>query len=150
HHSFELNIKPKTPIPFDLRNKIAMVYSDGSDDEDGKAATYTTQGWYKAPVRNFGTYWLGAGNTARFLSPLQKNGAELTKTGEVTFVARDATTSVKKYRGELDGHWVCFEQHDDLFFYKFDEHCPKGKHEITFSATDENNNTKTIHYTFTR
>ena len=74
----------------------------------------------------------------------------MSKAKQITFVAKDAMTSVKKFVGELDGKWLCFEQHNDLFFYKFDEHCPKGKHELVIKATDENDNTKELHYTFTR
>ena len=149
HHSFELNIKPNTAIPFDLRDKVVMMYSDGKD-EDGRAAMAIDRGWYKASVRNFGTYWLAADTTAPVIKSIQQNGSNLAKAKQITFVAKDAATSVKKFKGELDGKWICFEQHSDLFFYQFDSHCPKGKHSLVFTATDENNNTQTYKLNFTR
>ncbi len=59
-------------------------------------------------------------------------------------------TSVKTFSGYLDGKWICFEQHSDLFFYKFDEHCNKGKHKLVFKAEDENGNTATYQLSFVR
>jgi len=149
HHSFELSIKPNTAIPFDLRDKIVMMYSDGKD-EDGRAAMAIDRGWYKASVRNFGTYWLVVDTTAPVIKSMQKNGSNLSKARQITFAVTDAATSVKKFKGELDGKWICFEQHSDLFFYQFDSHCPKGKHSLVFTATDENNNTQTYKLNFTR
>ncbi|MEI8278242.1 MAG: M23 family metallopeptidase [Bacteroidota bacterium] len=148
HHYFELNIKPNKPIPFDLRSKIVLVCNDGKSD-DGKATKYDDKGWYTASVRSFGEYRLLADTTAPVIKPLQKTN-NLSKASMIAFNITDATTSVKKFRGTIDGKWVCFEQHNDKFFYKFDEHCPKGKHELVLTATDENNNTQSLHYTFTR
>jgi hypothetical protein len=149
HHYFDLFIKPNKPIPFDLKSKIVMRYSDGKD-EDGRAAIAEDKGWYKASVRNFGTYWLVADTVAPVIKSLQKNGANLGNAKQITFVVKDALTSVKRFRGEIDGKWVCFEQHNDLFFYRFDEHCSHGKHKLVFTATDENNNTAKFTLNFTK
>lgn len=149
HHFFELEIKPNKVIPFSLHDKIALIYTDGKDT-NGKAAWPADKGWYKASVRDFGTYWLVADTTAPVIKPAFKNGADLNKATQILFTVKDDLTSVKRYRGEIDGKWVCFEQHDDRFFYNFDEHCPKGKHELMFTASDENGNTQTVHYTFIR
>jgi len=149
HLYFELNIKTNKQVHEMLQNKIVMRYSDGKD-EDGKAAIATEQGWYKASVRNFGTYWLVADTVAPIIKSMQKNGANLASAKQITFVVKDSLTSVKRFRGDIDGKWVCFEQHNDLFFYKFDEHCGHGKHKLVFTATDENNNTATYRLNFTR
>jgi hypothetical protein len=148
HRSFELSIKPNRPVPPDLQNKIALIYSDGKTEE-GSGATYTAAGWYTTTVRSFGTYWLAADTVAPVIKPLQKTNNP-GKAAQITFEVKDALTSVKKFSGYLDDKWICFEQHNDLFFYKFDEHCPKGKHELIFKATDENNNTRTVNLKFTR
>jgi hypothetical protein len=149
HHYFDLQIKPNKPIPFDLRNKMVLMYSDNKT-EDGKAAASVDQGWYKASVRNFGTYWLAADVEPPTIKSLQKNGAILTKAKQITFEARDAMTSVKTFSGYIDGKWVCFEQHGNKFFYKFDEYCPKGKHELVFKVEDENGNANSVKLDFTR
>ncbi len=149
HHNFDLMIKPTRPIPFDLRTKVVTMYSDGKD-QDGRAATVQDGGWYRAAVRNFGSYWLDLDTLPPVIKSFQKNGANLAKAGQITFEVKDAATSVKKFSGYIDDHWVCFEQHGSSFFYKFDEHCPKGKHQLVFKAEDESGNASSFNLNFTR
>ncbi len=148
HSYFELGIKPNRAIPFTLKDKIALVYNDGKD-ESGKAATLEN-GWYKASVRNFGEYWLVADTVAPVIKSAQKEGAVLSKAKRISFTIKDDVTGVRQYRGELDGNWICVEQHGSQYFYTFDEHCPKGKHTLILTATDENGNTRELKYNFTR
>jgi hypothetical protein len=148
HASFDLYIKPNKAIAFEQRNKVAMVYNDGKE-ESGKAAAADGV-WYKTSVRNFGEYRLVLDTIPPEIKASIKNNAILSKASRINFVAKDQITSVKKFRGELDGKWICFEQHGDDFFYTFDEHCSKGKHKLVFTATDENSNTQTIQLQFTR
>jgi hypothetical protein len=148
HKYFTLSIKPNTPISFTHRNKIVTMYSDGKTEE-ARAATFEN-GWYNASVRSFGTYWLITDTTAPAIKPLQPNGANLSKATRINFRVTENITSVKSFRAELDGRWLAFEPRGDIFFYTFDEHCPRGKHKLTVTASDENNNSKTLVYTFTR
>lgn len=149
HNYFDLNIKPDRTLPFNLRDKIAMKYSDGKD-ENGRAAVSTDKGWYTASVRNFGAYSLVADTIAPVISPAVKSGSNLSKANRVSFTIKDAITSVKKYRAELNGKWILLEQHANNFFYEFDSRCPKGKNNLVITASDENNNTRKLVYTFTR
>jgi len=148
HKSFDLGLRATKPIPFLLRDKIVLMYSDGKETE-GSAAESKEQGWYSASVRNFGDFWLVADTTAPIIISEQKGG-DLSKARQITFDVKDNMTSVKKFSGYLDGKWICFEQHTSKFFYKFDEHCPKGKHTLVFKASDENNNERTFQLNFTR
>lgn len=148
HTYFDLSLKPNQPIPFEQRDKVVLMYSDGKD-ESGKA-TLHSDGWYTARVRSFGTYWLSTDVTPPVLKSLQAPGANLAKAASIRFSATDAGTSVKKIRAELDGKWLCFEQKGSIWIYTFDEHCPKGSHKLKVTATDENDNTTTLNYTFTR
>lgn len=149
HRYFDLMLKPNKTIPLDLRSKVVLMYTDG-EDTDGRAATLSDQGWFKAAVRNFGTYWLAIDTVAPVISSVQKKGANLSKAKQITLTAKDAITSVKKFNGYIDGEWVCFEQHGNSFFYEFDEHCMKGKHELSFTAEDENGNKVKYETNFTR
>jgi hypothetical protein len=148
HTYATLRIKPDKAIPFNLKDKIALIYTDGAN-ETGKAATLDN-GWYKAQIRNFGEYRLVADKEPPVVKALQKNGADLSRANFISFSAKDGITSVKKFRAELDGKWICFEQKGDTFVYEFDEYCPKGKHNLVVTATDENNNTQTTRFNFTR
>lgn len=148
HAYFDLSIKPDKQVPFDQRNKVVLMYSDGKS-ESGKAAKFES-GWYKASVRNLGTYWLATDTTAPVITSMQKQNADLSKAKQLKFVVREDITSVQNFRAELDGKWICFEPRGNTFFYNFDEHCAKGKHKLIITASDENANSKTLVYNFTR
>lgn len=148
HTYFELQLKPSLPVPFDLRTKIVMMYSDGKDT-NGRAATPSEKGWYKASVRNLGQYWLATDTTAPVILP-QKLSADQSKAKRISFVVKDRATSVKSFTGQLDGQWILFEQHESNWFYEMDSHCPKGRHTLKVTATDENGNTASATYSFTR
>jgi hypothetical protein len=149
HHYFSLKLKPNKPIPFNLRDKVVMLYTDGKD-EDGRDATSADQGWYKANVRNFGDYWLAIDTVGPVIHSLQKEGAVLSKAKKVIFNIKDAMTSVKTFDCQLDGKWICMEQHGSTFFYEFDEHCAKGSHEMEVVAADENGNESRFKLKFSR
>ncbi|MCB0696052.1 MAG: M23 family metallopeptidase [Chitinophagaceae bacterium] len=147
HSYFSLYIKPNKPVPFELRSKIALVEEDNNKDY-GKAAVYDN-GWYRASTRNFGQYRLVADNTPPSIIPMQSREA-LLKSSRITFKVNEDITSVDKFDATLDGQWVPFEQSGDVFFYTFDDHCPKGDHELIITAADENGNEETIKYSFKR
>lgn len=149
HHYFELQLRPNKTIPIDLRMKVVIMYSDGKD-EDGRVAVIGENGWYKASVRNFGTYWLTIDTIPPVIKSLQRSGTNLGRAKQITFEVKDGATSVRSFSGYLDGKWLCFEQHGNSFFYRFDEHCLRGKHELIFKAEDENGNASTYKLNFTR
>lgn len=149
HSFFPLAIKPSRPVPFAARQKVALMYSDGKKT-NGKAAAAEAGGWYTASVRAFGDYWLAADTGAPVIKPIGAIAGNLKGKKTVAFSTTDATTSVKSFRGEIDGQWVLFEQHGDVWTYIFDEHCPPGKHTLVMRATDEVGNETRRSYTFTR
>jgi Peptidase family M23 len=148
HHYFELNVKPGKPVPFALRGKVVLMYADG-DDEEGYAAQPVGEGRFMAKVRNFGKYWLDIDTVPPVIRPVQAS-ANYSKSVQITLNVKDEATSVRRFSGHIDGKWVCFEQHGNLFFYKFDGHCPRGKHRLEFEATDENGNTSKLKLDFVR
>jgi hypothetical protein len=149
HRYFDLQLKPNKPIPIDLRNKVVMKYSDDRST-DARAAASVDKGWYKASVRNFGTYWLDIDTLPPVIRTSHKNNCRLMNAKQITFEAKDETTSIKAFSGYIDGKWVCVEQHGNRFFYKFDEHCSQGGHKFTFKVEDENGNSRSQDLTFVR
>lgn len=147
HTYFNLYIKPDKPIPFSLRDKIAMVQYDGEED-DAKGARFS-DGWYVARVRNFGEYRLVTDTQAPEIRLLQSKAA-LKSASRINVKVTENMTSVDRFTGTIDGKWVPFEQSGDLFFYTIDEHCGKGEHKLDITATDENGNSNSFTYTFTR
>jgi hypothetical protein len=149
HHYFDLQLKPNKLIPFDLRNKMAMIYSNGRE-ERGTAAVPGNQGWYKASVRALGEYRLMVDSTAPSVKPIAAVNGNLGKARTIAFRVTDNLTSVKSLRGELDGKWILFEQNGSTWTYVFDEHCAKGTHRLVLTAQDENGNEAMASFTFTR
>jgi hypothetical protein len=155
HGYFDIHIKPNKLVPFSLRDKVVLMYSDGKT-ESGKAAGFDT-GWYKAAVRSFGTYWLVADTVPPVIKPEQPRNADLSKAKEISFQVKEQLTSVRSFSAALlhpgekrKEQWLCFEPRGDRFFYRFDEHVPRGKHTIEVKVADENGNYQTLTYAFTR
>lgn len=148
HNFFDLYIKPEVPIPFNLRDKIVMMYTDGKN-ENGHG-TVSEDGWYKASVRAFGTYWLVADAEPPVIKVSTPEGAALTAAKSLKLTVTEKLTSVKSFRAELDGKWLLFEPTGNTYTYVFDAHCPKGKHELVVTAGDENGNTAKTVYRFTK
>lgn len=148
HTYATLRIKPDKAIPFDKKDKVALVYNDDKN-ETGKAAV-NDNGWYKTQVRNFGNYRLVPDDVPPVINDVQNGKTDLSNAIQISFIAKDAVTSVKKFTAMLDGKWICFEQKGNVFVYEFDEHCKKGKHTLVITAADENDNIQTLKYNFTR
>jgi hypothetical protein len=149
HRYFPLSIRPGMLLPFALRNKVAMMYSDGRSTS-GRAADPAEKGWYAANFRALGNYWLSIDTTAPVAKPASPIKGSLAAAKSIAFRATDNMTSIKAFRGELDGRWLLFEQHGSTWTYVFDEHCPKGPHKLVITATDENGNSTTQRYSFSR
>lgn len=149
HHSFPLSIKTNKGIPFALRNKVVLVYNEGKKPS-GKAAKSEDKGWYGANVRAFGEYYLATDTTPPTIIPSTPIKGSLSNTRRISFVVQDNMTSIRDFNGTLDGQWILFEQHENNWFYEMDAHCPKGTHKLIVQATDENGNSRTQSYTFTR
>jgi hypothetical protein len=149
HAYFDLFLKPTKPVPFSLRQKMALLYSDGKKTS-GRAAVPEAGGWYKASVRAFGEYWLAADTAAPVVKPIGAVSGPLKAQKSIAISAIDAATSVKSFRGEVDSKWVLFEQHGNTWTYVFDEHCPPGKHRLSILATDEVGNETRKQFSFVR
>ena len=149
HTATKISIQRNKPVPFALRNKLVMRYSDGKST-NGSAATPDSEGFYSARLRTLGSYWLVADTTGPEISSTNGKNSNKATAKELSFRASDKLSSIAKFEAKLDGKWILLEQHGSRFFYRFDDHCGKGKHELIFSAQDENGNTNSFTYTFTR
>jgi murein DD-endopeptidase MepM/ murein hydrolase activator NlpD len=147
HDYFSLNIKPDVMIPFSLMDKIALRHYDGKKTTGKK--TSINGGWYSTSVRAFGDYWLEVDSTAPSIKPMQKNGIVIHNKGLIKFEVKDDISTIKKFTGTINGQWLCFEQHENYWFYRIDPYCPIGKNKLQLIAIDENGNEKKIEYYFT-
>lgn len=149
HSSYQLALRPEGVLPFAIRNKIVLRYNDGGS-VSGRAATLSERGQYGAKVRGFGEFWLEADTVAPVVTAVGAVKGDLSKAKKLVFTAQDKGSSVKRFRGEIDGVWVLFEQHGSAWTYVFDSHCPKGKHELKLTAEDESGNVRVVRNSFLR
>lgn len=54
----------------------------------------------------------------------------------LSLVCKDEGGMIARFRAELDGHWILFEQKGIQFRYDFDGHCLAGPHRLLVSVTD--------------
>jgi hypothetical protein len=142
---YEIGIEPKN-LPERLHNKAVIVsYANGS-----LGGTYEN-GWLKAKARTLGKFYIAVDTIAPVIMALNvKQGGNMSHSSSLRFQVRDNLSGIKSCRGMIDGHWVLFQQDAKyhLFYYLFDEYCPPGKHELSLQATDERNNSRSIHLSF--
>jgi hypothetical protein len=149
HSSYQMALRQEGVLPFALRNKVVLRCNDGGS-LSGRAATLTERGQYGAKVRGFGEFWLEADTSAPVVTPATSIKGSLAKAAKIVFRAEDRQSSVKRFRGELDGKWILFEQHGAMWTYVFDPHCSKGSHELKVTAEDESGNVRVLSYSFVR
>lgn len=152
--STDLGLKINQALPFHLRSKLVFIHHikaaslPGNNPQDGAAARYD-KGWAWSSVRTFGNYYVGVDTVPPVLSPMQK-GTDFSKLKNIRFKVTDKMTSVKQFRAELDGKWLCFVRAGNTYTYTFDEHCPAGNHTLVITASDENDNQTVYSLNFRR
>ena len=106
--------------------------------------------WFTAYFKTFGDFELIADDDPPLIAGGFHDNANLSKASRIVFVPKDNNEEIKNFRAELDGKWLMFtNDKGKLFIYKFDEMCPRGKHELKISVEDEAGNTteKILHFT---
>jgi hypothetical protein len=108
--------------------------------------------WASAKFREFGSFQLVEDKEAPVIFPTGiHRGAHLEKATHISFLVKDNLGAIRDFRAELDGKWLCFTNDKELaFIYKFDEHCPPGKHVLKVTAIDTAGNQTVQSYGFTR
>lgn len=106
--------------------------------------------WYSAHFRAFGDFELIVDNEPPVITGGFPDNANLSARRSIVFIPKDNNDEMKNFDARLDGKWLRFTNDKGRsFIYHFDEHCPRGKHELTISIEDEagNKTTKTYHFT---
>ncbi|HMH21330.1 MAG TPA: M23 family metallopeptidase [Puia sp.] len=132
------------------KEKIVMVRTYGNTKEAQRPEWQG--GWASARFHEFGNFQLVADEEAPVILPVGfTDGAMLDRASRIAFMVRDNLGAIRNFRAELDGKWLCFANDKGLaFVYKFDRHCPAGKHILRVSVEDEAGNRAVKEYKFTR
>ncbi|HEX4371929.1 MAG TPA: hypothetical protein VHZ50_01370, partial [Puia sp.] len=148
--SFLVRIKTNENLSSAKKNKTVMERSAGSK-RDVKKVEWRND-WASAHFRDFGSFQLVVDEEPPVIIPVGfRDGANVSRAKRIVFIVKDNMGSFKNFRAELDGSWLRFtNDKGKSFIYKFDEHCPKGKHELKIIVEDEAGNVAVKVFRFVR
>lgn len=145
HGGMKIRIKSERVIPYPLRSKMLIQLKTGTRTIIKKANWSMDK--FGAEFRDFGSFQLIADDKAPVITGLS-NGAKVA--GKITIFVTDDHGVVKHFRGEIDSHWVLFEQKGGSYSYKIDERCPPGEHIVKIAVEDEAGNTSVREFNIIR
>jgi hypothetical protein len=132
HDSVTIRIKATENVPFEWRDRVAIknVCGEKTYVEKGQ----WQNGWYSAKFRQFGTFQAFIDKEAPTVNAPPTN---LSKSSRIVFVPHDNFNNIKSFRAELDGKWLRFSNDKGkTWIYSFDEHFPRGQHELKVFVAD--------------
>jgi murein DD-endopeptidase MepM/ murein hydrolase activator NlpD len=146
HDSVTVRIKPTEDLTAAQRQRIVIKNTWGSRIFVHRAEWQN--GWLGARFRQFGIY-------QAFLDEepptVNAPAANLSKAGSIVFVPKDNFNTIRSFRAELDGAWLRFTNDKGRSWaYAFDEHFPRGTHQLRLIIEDEAGNVMDKTYTVTR
>ena len=133
-----------------LTDKVVMVRTHGAEKEVQRPE------WKEfvasARFHEFGNFQLVDDRIPPVITPLEPlDDANLSRASRIAFSVKDNLGAVRHFRAELDTQWLCFTNDKGLaYIYKFDEHCPPGRHVLKVSVEDVAGNKTIKEYRFTR
>lgn len=139
HDSITVRIKPTENIPAEWMDRVVIKNVFGSRTYVEKAQLQN--GWYAARFRQFGSYQAFIDDEP---PTVHAPPTDLSKSSRIVFTPRDNFNSIKSFRAELDGRWLRFtNDKGKTWIYTFDEHFPRGEHELKLIVEDEAGNVTT-------
>jgi murein DD-endopeptidase MepM/ murein hydrolase activator NlpD len=149
HDSFDIYIKTTLPANNYLKNNVVMQLVNG-----GNVHTYKGEwngDWMHARFRNLGTAQLLIDSIPPSVTPIGwKSAMALTNAKKIAFKCTDDIDEIETFNAWLDGKWLLFTAHENIYTYMFDEHCTSGSHTLTIQVTDIAGNSTQKNYTFNR
>jgi hypothetical protein len=148
--SFLVRIKPNPNFPVDKKDRVVMLRFAGTRRSVEKVSWQN--GWASANFRDFGNFQLVLDEEPPRIVPVGfSDGANMSRASRIVILIRDNMDVFKHFRAELDGKWLRFSNDKGKsFIYRFDEHCPPGKHVLKISVEDEAGNQTVKTFGFTR
>jgi len=139
HDSVTVRIKPTIDVSPEWKDKVVIKNNSGEKTFVQKAQWQN--GWFAAKFRQFGSYQaLVDKDPPTVNSPI----TNLSKASRIVFIPKDNFNTIKSFRVEIDGQWLRFSNDKGkIWIYTFDEHFPKGQHELKVIIEDEAGNITT-------
>ncbi|RYY18649.1 MAG: M23 family metallopeptidase, partial [Chitinophagaceae bacterium] len=147
---FLIRIRPGRELTELEKDRTVMQWTSGA--RSGVLKVEWKDGWASANFRDFGSFKLVVDQEPpQIVAVGFADGANLSKASRIVFTVKDNNGKVKNVRPELNGKWLRFTNDKGRnFIYTFDEHCPRGTHELVIRAEDEAGNQTIRSFKFTR
>ena len=146
HDSFTVRLKATENMSSEWRDRVVIKNICGERTFVEKALWQ--DGWYAAKFRQFGTYQAFIDTQPPSINPPVLN---LSKSSRIVFTPRDNFNEIKSFRAELDNSWLRFtNDKGKTWIYTFDEHFPRGQHQLKITIEDEAGNVTTKVWNVTR
>ena len=138
HDAITVRIKTNTVVK--TSDHIVIKNQYGSKWTVAKAEL--KNGWVSARFRQFGNYEAFIDNEPPTINaPGIGEEIDLSRKQRIVFIPKDNFNAIKRFRAELDGQWLCFtNDKEKAWIYSFDDHFPKGVHELKVTIEDEAGN----------
>lgn len=137
HDSVIVRIKPDESV-----NNIDRIIIKGVAGTRTVVQKAAWQGnWVSAKFRQFGSFQAFEDTEA---PTINAPSSDLSRATRLVFIPKDNFKSIKSFRAEVDGQWLRFTNDKGLaWIYHFDEHFPRGAHELKVTVEDEAGNMTT-------
>jgi hypothetical protein len=139
HDSVVVRIKPDRQLSAEQMDRVIVKHVSGTRTNIQKARWQN--GWIKTSFRQFGTYQAIIDNEPPVINAPPTN---LSAARSIIFTPTDNHNVIKRFRAELNGKWLMFTNDKGRrWIYTFDEHFPRGNHELKVTVEDEAGNLTT-------
>ncbi len=147
HDSFSVSLKSSLAMNDPLRARTVMQLTGANYKEVVKGEWHGQ--WMMARWNRLGMVELLTDiNPPHIKSIGWKDGEPVSTSQQILQVAcTDDLPGIGEFRAMLDGRWLLFSRKGGLFTYQFDQHCPKGKHQLAITVKDLAGNTATRNFT---
>ncbi|HWK06554.1 MAG TPA: M23 family metallopeptidase [Puia sp.] len=136
HDRYSVQLRTTLAPGDPLRNRTVMQLVSGDSQSIVKG---TWQGdWMSGSFSRLGDLQLLIDTMAPQVQPSGWTDGQVfpANAPALNLICKDEGGMVARFRAELDGHWILFEQKGIQFRYDFDGHCPAGRHRLLVSVTD--------------
>ena len=138
HDAITVRVKTNRPIERNDHIIVKNLYSNKWTVARGELKN----GWVGARFRQFGNYQAFIDNEPPTVNaPGAGEEIDLSRKQRIVFIPKDNFNSIRAFKVELDGQWLCFtNDKGKAWTYTFDEHFPRGEHELKVTIEDEAGN----------
>lgn len=135
HGNMSVRIKPDKIIPEGWMDKLIIKRTYKNSSTVKKAQWQGN--WLSADFGDFGSFQVFADTESPLVNDIGKGDTiNLSPSSRIVITPTD-DFGIKSFRAELDGQWIRFTNDKGRsWIYIFDEHCPRGIHQLSVTVED--------------